>query len=268
MNGKLHCAKYSLVLLTFVLFCVLNFNHACCEEALFINAVTPPRNKNAKADLLYLNKDHNVVMQYDIGVTKDDKLYFRDRQHDLLLNRQDSWRLANVPFELSRYVTKHELVPMNNVGTNLVGIEDSLLKVVNSYSPQCEWPFPASLKITRKNQFDMEVMFFVKAKGLDIEHYNLDCEGISDDINISTKYRNIVPILYKDSDGRVYLSFRYPAIVFSYNPNGSDFKLLQEAGIVTINKSVYESLKLRVVRREISLQNAVEQVTRVMEKTP
>jgi len=219
--------------------------------------IPAPPQPEAKIGVLYTDPQRRIVMQYDLGRVQDDKVYFSNGQPILNIDDSEAYALANTPFLLEKFTAAHGLaqLPLHFDGS-AQGKTMSLLTTRLSAS-SCQWPYDVSLRIAGGNKPPLDVMFLRRRRAPTKTTYKIWCEIGPGEVELTTHFEILVPLIYEDADGLPLIAFSAPASVFRLNETAKLIGPHLPGGIIVIPAELSGLLLKMVGESQITAQDAV-----------
>ena|SRR5579883_2917369 len=218
--------------------------------------ISPPSNRDAQLGYVYTNSRRQIIIEYDLGRIKDDKVYFSDGRPLYGINDNEAYALANTPGLLAQFIREHGLKPLETL--NLGGTVGSVTVAAHSFGgTSCEWPYATTYEFHTDEHPLQEVIFLRRRARPQTVNYRFRCERGPGEIQLTTNFEVMGPSILLDSNGRILLAFHHPPVVFRVNPLGTIIRTRIGADIVAVPADLSRSLFDKAAESKVAPQDGV-----------
>jgi len=227
--------------------------------------IPSPADKHAQLDTLYADSRQRIVMQYDLGRVVQDRTYFSDGGPSFDIDEEKAAALANTPFLISRFVADHGLTPLYSVYAGVLKQDRWSIHQFVFDGRACQWPYANGLVLERQGKPPVEIIFLRRRKVPMTDQYEFWCERGPGRTELTTKFENIVPLIYATADGSAVVAFRHPAVVFRLNADGGRLSSHPAEAIIAVQLKLSQHLLNMAAEAEITPQEAVQRFEALVE---
>jgi hypothetical protein len=220
--------------------------------------IPAPPAPEALGGRLYSDSNDRVVIAYDLGRAEGDKLYFWDGHPLFGIANAEASALANSPGLEQEFARDHGLIlleamlgGMAKAGNSLLGLRDI------GRAPLCRWPYDSLLVIEQKDKAALRIMFFRRRAAPFTAHYAVICEGGPGDVDLTTRFENVVPGIYFDRHDRPLLDFNKPPVVLHFNEKGKNIGPHAVPGLIAAPADLSSHLYILVAEGKMQAKVAV-----------
>jgi hypothetical protein len=257
--------------LFFVVF-VASYPLALAADKMFQLLIPAPSNPEAMRGRLYSDSRDRIILDCDLGRTDNDKVYFWDGHPLFGLDDAEATALANTPGLPQKFAKGHGFVQLETIFGGIARAEHSALHVQDIDAPMCQWPYDSMLKIEQDDKSVLKVMFFRRRKVPKTAHYRVYCEGGQGDVDLTTEFENVPPLIYLDRNGWPLLAFGGPPVVLRFNENGKEVGPWIASGITAVPAVMVDHYYEMVAEGDMRAQAAIDlidaELNRVGSKHP
>jgi len=244
---------------------ILSFIGVICSpahavEGLFDILIPTPPHSESKLATLFADAKNHVVMEYDLGRIENDKVYFTDGHPLFGLSDSQSYALANTPFSIGAFIKSHNLTPLENVYAATAQYNHFSLQEHDIDAPMCRWPFDALLDIKRNENLSLRIMFFRRRLVAKKARYQVWCETGPGEVELTTRYENLPPIIFVNRDGRPLIALSEPPIVLRFNDKETKVFTHVVPGLLVVPARLAEHFYEMVAEHGFAPQDAVDRL--------